>query len=284
MTVVIYHAGCCDGFTAAWLLSKVHPDAVFHPAHYGDPPPTVAGEDVIITDFSFDRPTMERIIDEANSVRVLDHHATAQSALEGLDGRNGASIVFDMDRSGARLTLDWYLKTIGGRIIHKFDHMKENLRFMVDYTEDRDLWRHKLPHTREINAVIRSYDMTFENWDMLSANYDTDDSDIVECGAAILRYQSQIVAQHVRHATPLRFAGHDVLGVNATVLQSEIGHELAQGRPFAVVWFQKGDGQWIVSLRSTPEGLDVAEIARQYGGGGHRNAAGCTLSGPFLGS
>ena len=27
-------------------------------------------------------------------------------------------------------------------------------------------------------------------------------------------------------------------------------------------------------LRSTDDGLDVSEIAKQYGGGGHRNAAG----------
>ncbi|WP_224794071.1 DHHA1 domain-containing protein [Pseudomonas fluorescens] len=28
------------------------------------------------------------------------------------------------------------------------------------------------------------------------------------------------------------------------------------------------------SLRSTDEGMDVSEVASQYGGGGHRNASG----------
>ena len=31
------------------------------------------------------------------------------------------------------------------------------------------------------------------------------------------------------------------------------------------------------SLRSTDDGLDVSEIAKQYGGGGHRNASGFTV-------
>jgi nanoRNase/pAp phosphatase (c-di-AMP/oligoRNAs hydrolase) len=30
----------------------------------------------------------------------------------------------------------------------------------------------------------------------------------------------------------------------------------------------------VFSLRSTPEGMDVSEIAKQYGGGGHKHSAG----------
>jgi nanoRNase/pAp phosphatase (c-di-AMP/oligoRNAs hydrolase) len=32
------------------------------------------------------------------------------------------------------------------------------------------------------------------------------------------------------------------------------------------------------SLRSSDDGEDVAEVAKQYGGGGHRNASGFTVS------
>lgn len=35
---VIYHAGCTDGFCAAWLFHKVFPCAEFVPAQYGDTP------------------------------------------------------------------------------------------------------------------------------------------------------------------------------------------------------------------------------------------------------
>ncbi len=34
----------------------------------------------------------------------------------------------------------------------------------------------------------------------------------------------------------------------------------------------RGKTAW--SLRSTEEGIDVSEIAKRHGGGGHRNAAG----------
>ena len=39
-------------------------------------------------------------------------------------------------------------------------------------------------------------------------------------------------------------------------------------------------GEWKVSLRASGS-VDVAKIAKGYGGGGHVKAAGCTLPGPM---
>jgi phosphoesterase RecJ-like protein len=47
----------------------------------------------------------------------------------------------------------------------------------------------------------------------------------------------------------------------------------------AVALFKEtGDGEWRVSLRSKGD-VNVATIAAQFGGGGHKNAAGCTVHG-----
>jgi phosphoesterase RecJ-like protein len=43
---------------------------------------------------------------------------------------------------------------------------------------------------------------------------------------------------------------------------------------------EKRDGSVKISLRSVPE-IDVSAVAQQFGGGGHRQAAGATLSGPL---
>ena len=68
---------------------------------------------------------------------------------------------------------------------------------------------------------------------------------------------------------------HKILAVNATVLFSEIAGELAKDRPFGACYFDRQDGKRQWSLRSSGEnGLDVAEIAKAHGGGGHKNAAG----------
>jgi phosphoesterase RecJ-like protein len=49
----------------------------------------------------------------------------------------------------------------------------------------------------------------------------------------------------------------------------------------AAVFFKEAeDGHWRVSLRSKGD-IDVGRVARSFGGGGHKNASGCTLEGPL---
>jgi phosphoesterase RecJ-like protein len=46
----------------------------------------------------------------------------------------------------------------------------------------------------------------------------------------------------------------------------------------AVFFREAANGQWRVSLRSKGD-IDVGRVARSFGGGGHKNASGCTLTG-----
>ncbi len=59
---------------------------------------------------------------------------------------------------------------------------------------------------------------------------------------------------------------------------SEAGHILAEGEPFAACYWDTPEGRTF-SLRSTDGGIDVSEVATQYGGGGHAAAAGFWVPG-----
>jgi phosphoesterase RecJ-like protein len=49
----------------------------------------------------------------------------------------------------------------------------------------------------------------------------------------------------------------------------------------AVAFFKEaGTDDWRVSMRSKGE-VDVNAIAKQFGGGGHKNASGCSAEGRF---
>jgi bifunctional oligoribonuclease and PAP phosphatase NrnA len=51
----------------------------------------------------------------------------------------------------------------------------------------------------------------------------------------------------------------------------------------AVVFFKQSEGdEYRVSLRSKGD-IDIGAVAKEFGGGGHKNAAGCTVSGPIDG-
>jgi oligoribonuclease NrnB/cAMP/cGMP phosphodiesterase (DHH superfamily) len=261
---VIYHASCIDGYTAAWCAwLKFGKDAEYIAAQYGDAPPDCAGEDVLIVDFSYPREALLAIKETAKSLGVLDHHKTAQADLEGLD-----FCVFDMERSGAGIAWD-YLLGRGTRPA------------LVDYVEDRDLWRFALPGSKEINAWIASWDRDdFQAWSLLRRDLETDKPDCFAQGATLLRALAKQVASQGELASMVDFAGHRVPVLNCTYAISETIGALAEAHPFAVGWFERTDGKTVYSLRSRGD-FDVSAIAKTFGGGGHKNAAGFTVDKPI---
>lgn len=260
--VVLYHAGCWDGFCAAWVLRKKWPEAEFKPVRYGEAPPDVTGRVVFVVDFSYPIEQMRGLCAQAAYVTLLDHHKTALPLLKALAGVVNLRMTIEMDKSGGRLVWE-HLGVLG--------HQKLESPWLVDYTEDRDLWRWVLPESRAVNAYIRSCPLDMEVWDELDMSGSLA---YVDEGKAILRREAQIIDEHVKHARVVEIAGHQVLAVNATVLFSEIAGRLAKHRPFGIAYFVRQDGWVQYSLRSRDGGVDVSEVAKLFGGGGHEHAAG----------
>lgn len=259
--LVIYHANCMDGFTAAWVAKKVYPDAEFFPAHYGQSPPNMAGKDVLMVDFSYKRQVLLEHAVSAKRITILDHHESAEKELKGVDGGN-IEVMFDLSKSGARITWEWF-----------FPH--EKAPWVVDYTEDRDLWKWALPYSLAINAYLELYPKEFQKWDIFETIPDPRvDPEIIKIGSGVLMYKKQLIDSHLRNARDGEIAGYKVKTVNATALFSEIAGELAVDMPFGVCWFKRQDGKYQFSLRSREGGIKVNDIAAKFGGGGHPAAAG----------
>lgn len=255
-SLVIYHANCVDGFGAAWAAwKKLGDTADYIPCDYGRPPPLYGeDQDIYIVDFSFPRDVLETMGRTAASVTVLEHHKTAAAALAGPWGPANMDIIFDMDRSGARMAWEYF--------------HDEPAPELIAYIEDRDLWRWKLPGSREFSAAIRSYPFDFMLWDGFSIEK------LIGEGVAIQRYVEQQVADLARVAQTTTIAGYLVPTVNApSFLASEVCNRLATGHPFAASWCAS-ETEIFWSLRSAPDGIDVSAVAKQFGGGGHHHAAG----------
>lgn len=262
----IYHKGCFDGFTAAWAIWRRFPTAEFIPAGYGDEPPDVTGKTVIIVDFSYPRDVLEAMHAKATWLHVLDHHKTAEAALHGLE-----YAYFDMEQSGAMMA--WYY-------IHGNSKPPPDL---VAYVQDRDLWRFALPSSEAINAYIMAHKFDFATWNGMYDMLETRDGwRQAETIGNYLRQQHQQFCQMCIGIAKTEFviADNKVPAVNAPhFLASEIGNILSTPAdvPFAATYYFTPD-EMRVSLRShRMHGADVSEIARKYGGGGHKNAAGFAI-------
>lgn len=262
----IYHSNCADGFCAAWVVRKAfgEENIDFLAAAYQMDPPDVTGRDVIMVDFSYKRDVLLKMAEQATSIVILDHHKSAAEDLKDLPRNVEAH--FDMERSGAMMTWDYFFPA-------------SPAPDLIHFIQDRDLWRWQMPETKEVTAALFSYPYDFAQWDWLI------ESEGMICilhteGKTLLRKQSKDVADIIKAGKRrMVIAGYDVPVVNAPFnLASDIGNELAFGEAFAATYYDTKGGRSF-SLRSIEGGLDVSTIAAQYGGGGHAKAAGFRI--PF---
>lgn len=278
--IVLGHANCWDGAVSMWLMSKAYPSARFLPVQYGQELPFVEGAHLIMVDFCYKRQDLIKLAKQAAHTLVIDHHKTSMEDVAHIEEEANVQAIFDMKKSGARLTWEYlYTKQLlPDRWMAAYT--KEEPPWLVRYSEDRDLWKWALPNSHEINAALRSYPMTFERLDVMS--HIDPIKELVREGQAILRREQQIVDAHVHFAKEIELGGIKGLAVNATVMSSEIGHELAKKSPttFGATWFIRSDGMEVWSLRSLEGGTDVGELAKSLGGGGHRAASGFEVKKP----
>lgn len=284
-SLCIYHGNCADGFGAAWVVHhrfrRDEEPVEFHAGVYQSPPPDVTGRDVILVDFSYKRPVLLSMAEKARSVVILDHHKTAAEDLAGFDAprdriadcwheaqhwdveRDGPYIraLFDMNRSGAGIAWDYFFP-------------QEKRPRLIDHIEDRDLWRFKLPGTRTIQATVFSHPYQFNVWDRLM---DMNIGELEAEGVAIERKHFKDIAELLDVCQRRMVIGGIEVPVASLpyTLTSDAGHRMAMNHSskIGVCYWDTARGR-VFSLRSTDDGPDVSEIAKQYGGGGHAHAAG----------
>lgn len=266
--VVLYHQYCPDGFGAAWAAWKKFGNrAEYIGVNHKEPlPKGLKGKTVYTVDFCYSGELFENLQKTAKLLIVLDHHITQKEWVARAD-----EFRFEMDHSGAVIAWNYF-------------HPQKAVPRALLHIEDIDLWKFALPHTREVSALLASYPFDFKIRDAFIRGFENTEKRkrYIAEGAAILRYQQRVVRANIEVASLVEFEGHRVLASNSFTQTSEIGNQLARSHPpFAIVWSER-DGMIIVSLRSVG-GFDVAEIAQQYGGGGHKAAAGFSfpVSKPF---
>jgi len=291
-TVCIYHGGCIDGFTAAWVVWRKWGDDVrYVPMGHGDALPELTHDDhVLMVDFSLKRDALSLLSARVASLVVIDHHKTAADELSRivvdqdraemsslgvaelirLTGQN-AWAFFDMEKSGARMAWEFCFGC------DEFAHP------LVRRVEDRDLWRFSLGDTQVVHAYLASLDQTFPVWERVADDYAREvyrnSPTMAETiGGRLLAAHRKNVDAMLVNAHERIIGGHRVPCVNVPYwMASDTGHALLKkypDAPFAATFYIRGDGQRAYSLRSDDSRVDVSEVAKKFGGGGHRNAAG----------
>lgn len=288
--IIIYHKNCMDGLASAYItkeaLSNSNDKFFFFtnietlPMQYGEEYTLFknneielnSNDTIYFVDFSLKKDAMIELSSKVNNIVVLDHHKTAEANLKDIeDDIENITVIFDMNKSGATICYDYFKQ-----ILPK-EKFADNSMFR--YIEDRDLWKWKMPYSKEINAALRFYVDTnsLESFEDIYTGFDL--NSFIATGDLLILQQQKQVESKIKKVKDIKIQGINFKCLNATENISEIGNAICTtyNTP-ALVYFITENMDVVCSLRSTDELEDVSVIAKALGGGGHRNACGFTAN------
>jgi oligoribonuclease NrnB/cAMP/cGMP phosphodiesterase (DHH superfamily) len=306
---IFYHqvkpgVDCPDGIASAWaayralqLWNKGRRIEVIGCCYQGEIPVVNPGDDIYIVDLSFPRAVLEEW-EKICSLQVIDHHKTALADLEGF-----SAAIFDMNECGATLTYKTLNETPTVPVFLEYvrdrDLWKHELPATHEIHEAISSIKAKIKSAVQDEDVARA--LIFQFFDELA---EMDRGEFIAylepIGAGLLeekRKKVDAIASRFQWETfkvPYHFVmedgistegGHDKYSVPVVYLAEDGGEDryvsdvcqvLYKAHPKSpFVACKTSDGSW--SLRSdqgNPTAADVSAIAKRFGGGGHKHAAG----------
>ncbi|MBA3708547.1 MAG: hypothetical protein H0W83_06990 [Planctomycetes bacterium] len=268
----IYHKNCLDGSASAAVVKRKEPDCEFLAMQYGQKPPQVLDRVVYIVDFGLPLERMRALKAQAREVVWIDHHASHLPVRAALGWGT-----LDTSECGASLTWKCLFPDTPPPPV-------------LAYIKDKDLWTWSLPGSRAIAAGL----LTRFKGEQFDGLLEVDLAEMERIGIPELATLAARVAKAVTGGVAVENAyglpGVRALVVNCNQDQNDVGDHICMplsagglGYDLAILYYRKGGGRWVHSLRSGPT-VDCAAIAEARGGGGHRNSACYLADDPILGS
>ena len=215
-------------------------------------------EYIYILDFSFKPEVMNKILQITKNVVWIDHHKTAfeyeKRYVQNVLG------IRQPDKSACELTWEYFYK--------------DDPPYAVSLIGDFDTWKFKLAKSMEFKYGLESWDHKPESdiWkNLLDEDWEWDG--MMDSGEAIIRFRDNICKDFRSFGYETRFEGWLAFVQNLYMFGSLAFGELMMDYPICISFVFDGYN-YTVGLYSSDEDIDVSEIAKKYGGGGHKGAAG----------
>lgn len=264
----IFHHNDLDGRCAGAIAFQHYPAAECIEINYNQPFPMESikdGEIVCILDYSVEPEEILKLLTKGCNVTWIDHHKTALEKYHHFP--RPIAGYRNTERSSAWLAWEYF-------------NPKIDVPLVVRLVDDWDMWTHETnPNGRRTRDFVEGMKMQRGGKSPRTALWAEllDSDDFTERKArdgAVASLYSEVQNEEYLQAFghPIQFEGHNCYACNRGMTNSKLFDSIANV-PYEIfipfVWDGK---KWTVSLYSKT--VDVSEIAKKHGGGGHKGAAG----------
>lgn len=280
--IIFYHGVDFDGHCSAAQIAIQYPtsNVILIPLDHGpkfnihDYDIDFDNDMIYIVDFSFDPDTMIYLKEKCKAVVWIDHHISAikLSIDHGYDDMHGIR-----DNKYAACELVYY-----------FIHNTYPTRGAVYYLGRYDVWDTSVDNIYKYQYGLKSkYDLStfdYKFWSNLLASdliSNNRTEEIIRDGTTIECYTEQYnysVCKSISYV--IEFEGLKCICASTSVTSSKFfdGIYNENDHDAMIVYkYEPNIKKWKVSIYSTKKELNVSEIAKKYGGGGHAGASGFIL-------
>lgn len=256
-----------DGKCAGAIVRKAYrQQGEYIPIDYKDDFPfdTISqNETVVIVDFSLQKEgDFERLLTITKNVVWIDHHKSAiEKHAHISDQVKGIQEVNKIAGCG----LTW-------KYLFPEQHTPRAVQLLGDY----DTWTFAYGEDSklfQIGCQLEETQPESDIWiDWLDRVYDPYSE--IQQGRMLKQYQDKANAATVKHwAFFAEFEGYRAVCCNSHVRNSQLFDSITEPYDLMMPFIWDGK-QWTVSIYTTREDTDCSELAKKYGGGGHKGAAG----------
>lgn len=275
MAKCFYHNdldGKCAGF---WVYRNYdvekHRECEMIPIDYRDSFPLDSikeGEAIFIVDYSIQPHEMRQLLEITKNVTWIDHHKTAIEKYKDFEHDIPGLRVDGV--AGCVLTYLYFNVLQKGK--KKFDlSLLPKVPMFTRLIGDRDIWAWAFGQRTQNfceGLLVADTNPTSDIWDHVWI----DTKDVEVAGEIVSAYKKVHNKELIdAFAYPVEFEGYRGIACNVGKCSSQLFDSLDKQYDLMVPFIYDGE-QFTVSIYSTT--VDVSEIAKKYGGGGHKGAAG----------
>lgn len=288
--IIIYHSRDLDGFTSGAICKRKYPDAELIGFDYGQDiyeklnlhfcntftslNPYLAEHHVIMIDVSLKMPEMFNLAKKCKSLTWIDHHISAIKEYEVAKSDAPENFIPVLENGIAACEVGW-----------KYLFPNEKMPRAIELLGQYDTWRNQDNEHWENQVLPFQFGMrlnchspqTFPMNLLDGTPNDRIVDGFIHKGHTILEYQANMNRAACGASFEFEFEGLRAICLNGGGFNSDVFKSVYDPAKHDIMMpfrFNGKQKEWVFSMYSIKPDIDVSVIAKKWGGGGHKAAAG----------